>query len=587
MTDGPTTPFASFALDPLLVEAVTSLGFENATPIQAAAIPALLDGNDMIGRARTGSGKTAAFGLPLLEKVKQGGPARALVLTPTRELALQVSAALRTFAKRLEAVRIVTVYGGASYEPQLKALARGATVVVGTPGRVLDHIDRGTLSLGALDYFVLDEADEMLRMGFIDDVEKILSGAPPQRQIALFSATMPEPIRAVAQKHLREPVEISVEERALSVEHIEQKWIRVPPRFKADALVRVLRGISDGATLVFTRTRTTCSELAERLVAQGMDVDALHGALTQPARERVLARMRSRQLSTVIATDVAARGLDVDHITHVVNVDMPDSVETYVHRIGRTGRMGRVGTAISFVTPTEMHKLKQLERRLRVSIAELTVPSDADIMRTEQAQLRETLLDAARSESTAALDWLEALAASSGIDAHQLAGAAVKLLAARERVTLGAPPDEGAPMWARTTDRARGPRPVRERIEDEVFLFFPVGFSRGIKASDLVGMLANEANVPVARIGRITVLPHKSFVGLPKAEAERVLQVLPSTSLRGTVVPIRLAHDRPEDERRAPPPRPSKKHGRQGHGARPAGPRRPKPHLGKHGHKKP
>ncbi len=565
MTDATTdSAFVELALDPRLLAAIDGLGFVEPTDVQAAAIPALLEGRDVIGRARTGSGKTAAFGLPLLERVKEGGAARALVLTPTRELALQVGQALRDFAKGLP-LRIVTIYGGAAYEPQLKALAAGATIVVGTPGRVIDHIERGTLDLAGLQVLVLDEADEMLRMGFVEDVEKVLAQTPASRQIALFSATMPEPLRAIARTHMREPVELSMEERPMSVDHIEQLWLRVPPRFKLDALVRVLRGVVSGSTLVFARTRSFCAQAAEALIERGIDVEALHGDLTQASRERVVARMRTGRLKIVVATDVAARGLDVEHITHVINLDMPDSVAAYVHRIGRTGRAGRAGTAISFVTPGEMHKLKQLERSLRANIGELEVPSDADIARAERKQLAAMLEQAAGGLQPEVLDWIEALAERSPHDMTDLAAAAVSLLAEHENIALGAIPAEGPPPWAK-------PR-VRPPSEDDVFLFFPVGFKRGVRPHDLVGLLANEAQVAVSRIGRITILANKSFVGLPKSVADHVLKVLPSTTVRGTVVPVRLARERGEEERgraRTPPPRPSRKH-----------PHKRKPHLGK------
>jgi ATP-dependent RNA helicase DeaD len=373
MTDeDPPSGFAAFALDERLRKAIGGLGFEKPTPVQAEAIPPLLEGRDVIGRARTGSGKTAAFGLPLLERVKDGGGARALILAPTRELAIQVGNALRSFAKNIKGLQIATIYGGAPYPPQLKALRAGATIVVGTPGRVIDHLDRGTLNLSNLEFFVLDEADEMLRMGFIDDVEKLLAATPEERQIALFSATMPERIRGVAKKYLKNPHRVEVEGHGMTVDHISQQWIYVPYRFKMDAIVRLLRGVARGTTLVFARTKAACGDINDRLTREGFNIDALHGDLSQPARDQVMKRMRARRLRIVVATDVAARGLDVEHIEHVINFDIPDDAEIYVHRIGRTGRAGREGKAITFVTPRERGRLRDFERRLRAKITHAT-----------------------------------------------------------------------------------------------------------------------------------------------------------------------------------------------------------------------
>ncbi|MEM9196131.1 MAG: DEAD/DEAH box helicase, partial [Myxococcota bacterium] len=383
MSESPTpSRFDAFALDARIRAAVASLGFEQPTPIQARAIPPLLDGRDVIGGARTGSGKTAAFGLPLLHRLAQGSPrqrkVRGLVLTPTRELALQVTKALQDYGKELP-LRVLAVYGGAPYGPQLRALRDGVSLVVGTPGRVLDHLDRGALDLRSVEALVLDEADEMLRMGFIDDVERILLATPEERQIVLFSATMPEPIRRVAVRRMADPVEVQVEAEKLTVSHIEQRWLEVPARYKAEALVRVLRSGPEGATLIFARTRASCADLAELLGKHGVRADALHGDLSQHAREQVLHRLRQGMSTVVVATDVAARGLDVDLLTQVVNFDLPDDTEQYVHRIGRTGRAGRSGAAVSLVTPREGWKVRRLERALGVKLTRAFVPSDAEI----------------------------------------------------------------------------------------------------------------------------------------------------------------------------------------------------------------
>jgi len=560
--------FERFALDERLLSALETLSYDQPTAVQEQAIAPLLEGKDVIGRARTGSGKTAAFGLPLLERVKEGGPARALVLTPTRELALQVSDALRSYAKHIKGLRIVTVYGGAPYPPQLKALRAGVTVVVGTPGRVIDHLDRGSLNLSGIEYFVLDEADEMLRMGFIDDVEKVLQAMPDSRQVALFSATMPEPIQRVARAHLKEPIELRVESRELVVEHIQQHWLRVPERFKLDALVRVLRGVAHGTTLVFARTRAGCAEMADALAKRGVAVEALHGDLSQAARERVVQGLRSRRLQVVIATDVAARGIDVDHITHVINLDLPPDAESYVHRIGRTARAGREGTAISFVTPRAVGRLTRLRRVLKVPITAMDVPSDADIARLERGRLKARLQEAVQGEVTdGAKTLLHEAIEDSAYPLEQLAAAALHLLAQSERVTLGDIPEEGRPAWAvrpEKRDRNKGDRPRNDRSERdrgpdetrEADLFFPIGFTRGVRPADLVGLLANEADVPARSIGRITIRANMSFVGVSQGVAQHVLQLLPEVKLRGVVVPISIARPRNEEPTRGRAGRP-------------------------------
>lgn len=577
--------FADFSLDPRIVAALSGLGFDTPTPIQAEAMPPVLDGHDLIGRARTGSGKTAAFGLPLLERVKDGkAPVRGLVLTPTRELALQVTEALRTYARKLP-VSLVTIYGGASYGPQNAALRKGVPIVVGTPGRVLDHLRRGTLDLSQLEMLVLDEADEMLRMGFLEDVETVLAAAPAQRQVLLFSATMPAEIRRVAAAHLRDPVEIQVEERALCVDHITQRRITVPQRHKLDALGRVLAAEASEATLVFVRTRAGCAEVADTLASRGIDVDALHGDLNQAARERVLQRLRSGRLKVVVATDVAARGIDVEHITHVINFDLPNDVESYVHRIGRTGRAGRAGMAIAFVTPAEERKVRWLERSLRVAITPMKVPSDLAIRKTRLArmvsELRSTEVPPALEELLGELEEETSL--------RDIALGALARLADAHDLDLTREADPEPPHWTKATGAGRSakggqrsgkPRPPRAHA-DEIELFFPVGASRGVRPGDLVGALANDTGIAGADVGRITVLPHKSFVRLSREAGERVLAGHTELELRGRRVPIAKARARAEGPS---PRRPFAGRGKHRPGG-PKGPRRagPQGKRGKHG----
>ncbi len=567
--------FASFGLDPRIVAAIESMGFDQPTPIQREAIPTLLSGRDVLGRARTGSGKTAAFGLPMLERVKSGGrQVRGLVLAPTRELALQVTTALQDFAQKLP-VRLVTVYGGAAYGPQLSALRDGVSVVVGTPGRVLDYLDRGALDLSQLEMLVLDEADEMLRMGFIDDVERVLQAAPDTCQIALFSATMPDPIRRVANAHLKDPVEVQVESSALSVGHIDQRYVVVPQGHKAEALARVLAAKTEGTTIVFARTRAGAAEASDVLANRGLPVDALHGDLNQGARERVIARLRAGRLGIVVATDVAARGLDIDHVTHVINLDLPPRAEEYVHRIGRTGRAGREGHAISFVTPAEESRLRSFQRMLKVTIAPMDVPSDAAIARARKARLRSQLLEVAAGELPPELStFIDDL--STEIEPTKVAAALLAIVAESRGLDLHEGSDQ-PPYWARRfaerRAREQAPRESRRGRHEEDFqeprarprgpvpdgdeleLVFAVGRARGVRAQDLVGAIANEADVPGSSIGKISIVDRASFVRVPRSVAEHLLKHHRMLIIRGRPVRLDLARGEPpardrHDERR-------------------------------------
>ncbi|MCO4761326.1 MAG: DEAD/DEAH box helicase [Myxococcales bacterium] len=553
--------FAALDLDPRILSALREMGFEKPTPIQSQAIPPLLEGRDMIGRARTGSGKTAAFGLPLLNRVAQGlgrGAVRGLVLAPTRELALQVSEALRALAVNLN-LPIVTVYGGSSYGPQLKALRQGVPIVVGTPGRLIDLLDKGALSLADVEMVVLDEADEMLRMGFVDDVERMLAETPQKRQVALFSATMPREIRRVADKHLREPAIIEAEGGKPSVDHISQTWLRVPQRFKAEALLRILQAETTGAALVFARTKAGCDQIASHLRRCGMSVDALHGDLNQAAREQVVARLRDQQTRFVVATDVAARGIDVQHITLVVNLDIPDNAEVYTHRIGRTGRAGREGRALTLVTPNEGGRYRGMMRRLKVQPDHAKLPTEADVLK-RQLDAVSAELTAAMDDSVAATAWLGRLMEDGEQTAEAIAAAALKLLSNERGIGLVESPSDRLPEWARPRQERdfrgredryqdrdhRGQERFQKRDrhagdKDHIDLFLPIGRMHRIRPGDLVGAIANEAGVSGSAIGRITVRDRVSFVSMPRAIAERVVAERETIELRGMQVPVMIA----------------------------------------------
>lgn len=555
----PLSSFNQFELDARLLDAVAKLGFTVPTPIQKRAIPALLSGRDVIGRARTGSGKTAAFGLPLVQAIT-ASPATglsAMVVTPTRELALQVTEALRTYAAGT-GVEFVTVYGGAAYEPQFRALRAGVQVVVGTPGRLIDHLERGSLDLSTLKMLVLDEADEMLRMGFIEDINRLLEATPDSRQVALFSATMPRPIRVVAEAYLKNPIEVQGDASSHPVDHIEQAAMLVPHRFKMDALTRVLQAKSPGATLVFAQTRTGCAEIAETLANRGFAVEALHGDLSQYLRERVLGRFRSKQVEIVVATDIAARGIDVEHITHVINLDLPHDTESYIHRIGRTGRAGRKGQAISFVTPAERRRVQLLERTLQTTIERISVPTDAEIAGMHRTALHSDL-KAALEEKVDHLGELADFLAAGAWTVDDLALAAVRLLASNRGVKLDDAPSQLPPEWARSEAPQREPRAAREmrgakdarghgashdhdaRPADEVELVLLTGREHGTRPGDLVGALTAETGVPGRILGRISITDHASFVGCSRDTAERILASNASVKIRGKVVAMSLA----------------------------------------------
>jgi len=561
------TTFPEFDLDPAILTAVEKLGFESATPVQAETIPALLDGRDLIGQARTGSGKTAAFGLPMLQRLKDGGkPVRGLVLTPTRELTLQVTEAIRTFAKGLP-VRVVAIYGGAPYPPQLKALRNGACIVVGTPGRVIDHLDRGSLDLSQVETFVLDEADEMLRMGFLEPVEHVLQALPETRQIALFSATMPAPIQKVSKRFLVDPVTIQVESTSLSVDHIDQFWIRAPQRHKINALLRILQSNSHGATLVFTRTRKGCAEVADGLTKRGIAADAIHGDLNQAARERVIHRLRSKSLSVLVATDVAARGLDVSHLSCVINFDYPNGAETYVHRIGRTGRAGAQGRAITLVTPTEQRKLRYLQKAIKYDIQEMQPPSNAELSEIQRSALWAEL-EQVRVEADLkhVRKWLDEVRAESGVQPKDIAAAAIQLLTQHRGIDLS-PPKAEPPSAARRQSRgAPGEVDPMARV-NEVELFLNIGRHSSVRPADIVGALANEVGISGSDIGRINLFDKKSFVGLPSEIAKRVLSDFPVLIIRGIEVHLSLARPRQQEDfgRKRPKARHHKKGARAPH----------------------
>ena len=545
--DEPT--FADLGLDDRLLKALRDLGYEHPSPIQAATIPALLEGRHVVGLAQTGTGKTAAFALPILAQLdlKQKAP-QALVLAPTRELALQVCEAFERYAAHLRGVHVLPVYGGQGYGVQLSALRRGVHVVVGTPGRIMDHLEKGTLDLSELRFLVLDEADEMLKMGFAEDVETILADTPEDKHVALFSATMPASIRRISQKYLTDPVEVTVKARTTTAPNITQRYLIVSYPQKVDALTRILEVENFEAMIVFVRTKNETETLAERLRARGFSAAAINGDVAQNQRERTVEQLKSGKLDILVATDVAARGLDVERISHVVNFDIPTDTESYVHRIGRTGRAGRSGDAISFVTPRERHLLKAIEKATRQSLTEMRMPTVEDINATRLTRFDDAITAALES------DRLEFFRQVVGhyVDEHDVpegdvAAALAIVLQGGEPMLLEPEPEpparperkprrEGAEDGRRDRDRGgRRPSPgpyASYRIS--------VGKRHKVLPRQIVGALANEGGLGREDFGHIDIRGDFSLVELPASLPGEVFKRLRGTRISGRLIDLRL-----------------------------------------------
>ncbi|WP_375055488.1 DEAD/DEAH box helicase [Zobellella sp. DQSA1] len=534
--------FADLGLAPAVLQALTDAGYEQPSAIQAAAIPTLLTGRDVLGLAQTGTGKTAAFALPMLSRITGGNAQpQVLVLAPTRELAIQVAESFEGYAKYQKDIRILSIYGGQAYDSQIRALKRGVDIIVGTPGRVMDHMRRGTLKLDNLQALVLDEADEMLRMGFIDDVEWILEHTPESRQIALFSATMPPAIQRVAQKYLKNPEEVRIANKTRTNASIRQRYWFVRGMSKHEALCRLVETEEMDAMLVFVRTRKDAEDLAEMMVREGHACEALHGDIPQKLREKVVDRLKNGRLNVLVATDVVARGLDVERISHVVNFDMPHDNESYVHRIGRTGRAGREGDAILFVTGREKRNLFNLERHTRQPIEEMQMPSADDINKIRAERFKSRIRTSVEADEKALAPFVEMVTAlqEDGVDAAQLAAGLARLLQGDRPLFV-----EDRPMAARRPDvresrdggrerfeRAERPRAARGGKDDvsgvvmETFRV-DVGRVHGVKPGHLVGAIANEADLESRYIGQIQIHDDFSTVDLPEGMTAEVQQVL-------------------------------------------------------------
>ncbi|MDV3124411.1 DEAD/DEAH box helicase [Mycobacterium sp. 21AC1] len=534
----PETTFADLQIHPAVLQAVSDVGYESPSAIQAATIPPMLAGSDVVGLAQTGTGKTAAFAIPILSKIDTASKAtQALVLAPTRELALQVAEAFGRYGAHLPGINVLAIYGGSSYGPQLAGLKRGAQVVVGTPGRVIDHLEKGRLDLSHLDYLVLDEADEMLQMGFAEDVERILADTPEYKQVALFSATMPPAIRKITSKYLHNPVEVTVKAKTATAENISQRFIQVAGPRKLDALARVLEVEPFDAMIVFVRTKQATEEVAERLKARGFSAAAINGDIAQAQRERTIASLKDGKLDILIATDVAARGLDVERISHVVNYDIPHDTESYVHRIGRTGRAGRSGAALLFVTPRERHLLKSIEKHTRSKLIESELPSVDDVNAQRVAKFRDSITDGL---SAPGIELFRRLIADYERDNDVPMADIAAALALQSRdgdafLMVEPPPEKRRPREERDDrgERSRRERPPREGLAT---YRIDVGKRHKVGPGHIVGAIANEGGLHRNEFGHITIRPDHSLVELPAKLPAKTLKALENTRISGVLI---------------------------------------------------
>ena len=578
--------FADLGLSAPVMASVVEIGYESPSPIQAATIPTLLAGRDLLGQAQTGTGKTAAFALPILSRLKldQRKP-QALVLAPTRELAIQVAEAFQRYANKIPGFVVLPIYGGQGYAPQLSALKRGVHVVVGTPGRVIDHLERGTLDLSELTTLVLDEADEMLRMGFIDDVETVLKKTPPTRQVALFSATMPIAIRRIAQTYLRDPQEVIITAKTTTATNIRQRFWYVSGMHKLDALTRILEAEPFEAMIIFARTKAATDELAGKLQARGLAAAAINGDIQQQQREKTIQQLKDGKIDVLVATDVAARGLDVERISHVLNYDIPYDTESYVHRIGRTGRAGRKGEAILFVAPRERGMLGAIERATRQKIEQMNLPSVDAVNERRVAKFLDKIEGALASDDLSVFrDLVERYEREKNVPAVEIAAALAQLVQGKTPLLLAKPavPERSFEVREPRERSERPERPVRERTPrdsnaPEVGMKtyrIEVGYQHGVQPGNIVGAIANEADLESRFIGRIDIRDDFTLVDLPDGMPADLLQHMQTVRVASRPLRMRVAEDAdidaPKAKRSFGPPRGGP---RKPGGFKPRGPR--------------
>lgn len=553
--------FEHLGLPEHILRAVNELGYETPSPIQAKSIPPLLQGRDILGQAQTGTGKTAAFALPILANIDPTiRQTQVLILAPTRELAIQVAEACQSYAKYIKNFHVLPIYGGQSYTNQLRHLQRGAQIVVGTPGRVMDHMRRKTLSLDNLKTLVLDEADEMLRMGFIDDVEWVLEHTPPTRQIALFSATMPKEIKKVAETHLNNPEIIKIADKTTTAKTIRQRYLLSTGINKLDALTRILEiEVFDGI-IVFVRTKITTEELASKLNARGFSCAALNGDIAQATREKTVSRLKSGDIDILIATDVAARGLDVDRISHVINYDIPYDTEAYVHRIGRTGRAGRSGEAILFIAPREKRMLSSIERATGQAIERMEIPSATDINQLRVDQFKKSIMDRLENNNISFFqDIIEDLITETQADPIRIAAALAHISNGNRPFLLDPKNDQkishgdfdkDKPRDRKEKNRAsKAPRPLKDHPEIPLVRYrVDVGYKHGVKPGNIVGAIANTADLDSEYIGQIDIFNDFSTVDLPAGMPSSVLTLLHNAHVANRPLAIRPVTDKDTDQ---------------------------------------
>ena len=537
VNDAPGGSFDDLDIEPRVRAAITDVGYETPSPIQAATIPPLMSGRDVVGLAQTGTGKTAAFAIPILSRLDTSARTpQALILAPTRELALQVSEAFGRYSAHMPEVKVLPIYGGQSYGVQLAGLRRGAQVIVGTPGRVIDHLDKKTLDISGLEFLVLDEADEMLTMGFAEDVERILAETPDTKQVALFSATMPSAIRRLAQRYLKSPEEITVKSKTATAQNITQRYLQVSHQRKLDALTRFLEVEEFDAMIVFVRTKQATEELAEKLRSRGLSAVAINGDLAQAQRERTINQLKNGSIDILVATDVAARGLDVDRISHVVNYDIPHDTESYVHRIGRTGRAGRSGNALLFVSPRERHLLRAIERATRQELTEIGLPSVDDVNAQRVTKFAESITQNLSSDN---LDLFRGLIENYARDNDVAMAdiAAALALETRDGGFLMSPdPPESEKRGNRDRDRERTPR-----RPGSSFATYRIAVGRKHKVSPgaIVGAIANEGGLTRGDFGNISIRDDFSLVELPDDLDNETLSSLRHTKIGKNPIDIR------------------------------------------------
>ena len=569
MTTNVDITFKDLNLPAELLQALEKVGYEKPSPIQAEAIPLILQGHDLLGQAQTGTGKTAAFALPMLANINPDQDfTQLLVLAPTRELAIQVAEAFQVYASFSKKIRVLPVYGGQSYDNQIRQLKRGVQVVVGTPGRIIDHIKRGTLKLDQLKFLVLDEADEMLRMGFIDDVEWILSHAPKTRQTALFSATMPDPIKKITQRYLNDPKHVKIVSNVSTASTIRQRFCQVAGHHKLEALTRIMEVEEFDGVIIFVRTKTATVELADKLSARGYDVEPLNGDIPQNARERTVEKLKQGKIDILVATDVVARGLDVERVSHVINYDIPYDTESYIHRIGRTGRAGRQGDAILFISHREKRLLFAIEKATRQTIEPMPIPSISELNQTRLSRFKSSVIEAMEDDSIESLiPIVESIQKETEASPEKIMAALAKIAQGDEPLILSERdrPDLNAKPTYSERDNDRAPRPGRERGPRDDRKGPPgkararnskpeqgmqryridVGHVHGAKPGNIVGAIANEANVSSKNIGAIEIYDTYSTVDLPQGMPADTFGILQKTRVAGQRLAIREWSDEP------------------------------------------